>query len=147
MAKNLNDLSSNVRSLINSSFKHYYQDSGDMFKQFDKWLKGEMLTSGNKRRYPLYFATCLNVVYTQLSELYRDQHCVYCYKVDGVLYTTYNKHKQNNYLFAGSTDIENYRVNPVVESKILNGEYSESGFYFACNGKTFYSIPKERKDV
>ena len=141
--KTLNELSSNVLSLIRSNFYHQQQDSGEQYQQFNKWLKMELFTKAGKKRFPNYFVTCLNVVYMQFSEYMRDTNCIYCYNVNGVLYTTFKSGVKNKYSFKGETSIKNYRVDPDIELVILNGDYTESGFYFADTGKTFYAIGRK----
>jgi hypothetical protein len=136
--KTLNELSSEVRSFVNSQFL-FKEESGESFKRFNNWLESEAFTNSGKKRLPAYYVTCLNTVYTQLTELYRDHNCIYCYMVDGVLYTTFKKDNKNKYLFKGDTEIKNYREDQGVERKVLNSEYSESGFYHS-NGKPYYTI-------
>ena len=136
--KTLNELLSNVTSLVDSHVKSYHSSSLDLQNCFTTWLDSHMLTDSGNRRYPLYYNTALRAVFDQMVDLYTRQNCIFCYLVDDVLYTTYNKNNHNKYYFIGNTDIESYRLNPEIERRILARDFISSGLYYS-NGKCYYS--------
>ena len=139
----LGQLSSRVTSLVKAHFKHFKSEQKQICEAYNKFLKDNLFTDSGNRRYPKYVQTALNCVFSEMMELHRSEKLVFCYKVDGKLFTTFNKHKVEKYLFTGKTDIPNYRENSDIEEKVLHSEYSESGLYYPC-GKPFYS-QSERK--
>ena len=72
----------------------------------------------------------------KIEEL-RDQKCIFCYEVDGSLYTTFKKEK-HFYTFTGTTEIPNYKSVKGIEEKILKSKGEvKSGFYYP-DGKPYY---------
>lgn len=73
----------------------------------------------------------LNVAQVEKRRL-ADERVLFCYEVNGRLYTTHKKGWSEDGLIAG-----NYRSFPEIESIILSGKSDNKGFYYPC-GKVYF---------
>lgn len=140
--KNLYELSSEFRSMVRSHFFSFESDSETINRSINLFIEHNMLTESGKRRYPKYFQTVLSVLATELKNEYMNTCTIFCYEIDGQLFTTYNKKQINKYLFNGETEIPNYREagkeDRLIELRKTDQKV-KSGFFYGSGEPYFLS--------
>lgn len=135
--KTLSTLTSDLRALIDQNFR-FELDQPAMLKSIHEFMQDNMFTDSGKRRYSKTYQTALNAFWYEYTNIKQNENTIYCYEVNGKLYTTYDKlGKPFKYWFKGQTDIENYRIHSEIDDMVLCGKYERSGFYYG-SGKPFF---------
>lgn len=136
--KLLSDLTSLFSSEARSLICIFRQNQKQVMERYNGMIKTVFYTESGKRRYPKSWQQTCNSVFFEVLEVYKSQNLIFCYEIDGDLYTTY-KNKNNSY-FIGETSIPNYRK-AGKEDRLIElrkkGDPIKSGFYYS-DGKPFF---------
>lgn len=130
----------NVFSYEAQSMIRFKADHNEIMKHYHKICNNHFITENGNKRYPNYYQTTCNAIFFEILELLKSQSLIYCYEIDGKLYTTFNSDYPNKYSFKGLTDIQNYRKagkEDRLNNARKNNENITSGFYYPC-GKPFF---------
>jgi hypothetical protein len=110
--------------------------------EVNKFFDYHFKTETGKQRYSKTIHNALSVLWYQTIKRLQDENTIFCYVIDGKLYTTFNAEKPNNYYFKGETKIPNYRQ---VESRLIELRKQDvdvvSGSYYPC-GKPYFVLTK-----
>lgn len=127
--------SNEVKSMFN-----FKMTSEQMSNRLNELKNIHFLTEKGNKRYPAYYYSAVTGAIESTRKIMFIQNLIYCYEIDGALYTTYKPNKPCKYDFIGKTDIPNY-IEAGKESRIINhrknNESLISGFYYSC-GKPYY---------
>lgn len=106
----------------------------------NEFLDYHLLTETGKPRYSRSIAKALRLYWLTRQESLENEQLIWCYEIDGELYTTYKNKDLNN--FKGITNIQHYR-DAGKEEKLLEleraGNTVKRGFFYPC-GKPFYTF-------
>ena len=135
--KSISSLMSELRSLIDQGFR-FELTQQDINKSVSDWFDKTFLTESGNKRYPDYTRMALNAFWSEFINVRMSENALFCYVVDGKLYTTFNKHLPHKYTFKGTTSIKNYKEDPSVEEKILSRKGNITDGYYYPNGKPYF---------
>lgn len=137
--KHLSELTSFFSSEARSLICTFRQNQQQVMERYNDLILNVFHTNSGARRYPQYWQTVCNSVFFEVLEVYKSQNLIFCYEIDGQLYTTH-KNKSNSW-FIGETSIPNYRK-AGKEDRLIelrkNNKKIVNGFYYV-DGKPFYT--------
>ena len=140
MKKSIYRLSENVTQLVRSNFVSFKGGPAELNQSYKQFVDTNFYTEKGSNRYPNKYKLTCEMLRYELVKLFESMYLIYCYKIDGELYTTYKN--SNNSHFVGTTDIKNYRSagkeDRLIELRKSN-EPIEHGFYYPC-GKPYRAL-------
>lgn len=120
-------------------------NSRDLNEQINKLKQDHFFTDSGNNRYPDYFKSAVTGAIEASRKMLFNQRLIFCYEIDGVLYTTFNSDRPNEYNFKGDTQIPNYRKagkeDRLIELRKNNGDI-KSGYYYSCGKPFFISVKR-----
>lgn len=140
--KTVYSLASELKRELKSHFMTFENDQSTVSAYMNNWLVANTRTSGNNYKYPKKDIHALKMLLVTLMEDYMEQFTIYCYNIDGDLYTTYNSDKPFKYNFRSHKKpvMENYR-DAGKEVRLMelqkNSGNVQSGFYYPT-GKPYF---------
>ena len=136
--KTLNELCKTFISELRSCIR-FKMSSDDINTHIERIKAHQYKTTNGNERYPQYYKTAVNAAMDATRDILVQQNTIFCYEIDGDLYTTF-KPFNNNSWFIGFTEIQNYRLagieDRLIELRIKNKPI-KSGFYYGC-GKPYF---------
>jgi hypothetical protein len=138
--KSLAVLTGELRGLIDQNLRFKLTQSegiAAVHQFFDYHFK----TDNGKKRYPDYYRSALNAFWYEFLNVRIAEDLLWCYEIDGKLYTNYNKNNPSKYCFKGITDLPCYRDNPEIEKRLLSDNNVIRGTYYPC-GKPYFVTTK-----
>ena len=140
--KTIFDLTRGASDLVKPGFK-FESTQDEIVKSYNAFILSNFYTDNDNRRFPNYYQSSVSSVYREVMQNCFELSLIYCYEIDGQLFTTYNSDYKQNYYFIGTTDIKNYRV-AGKEEKLNDLRRSnikvKSGFYYG-SGKEYFINP------
>ena len=102
-------------------------------------------TDSGKKRYTNFESYAVIGSIESTKKILFNQLLIYCYEIDGKLYTTYNSNAPHKYNFIGKTEIPNYRK-AGKEDRLIELQKNKydvtSGFYYPCGKPYFISTQR-----
>ena len=129
----LQKLTNELRRTIESQFL-FQNTKKQIWEEVNKFIHEKAITDKGNRRYPKYYDKSLLAFAHEYIEKMAEDLTIFCYNVDGKLYTTYNKNNPTKYYFKCVTDIPNYKDHNIPDKILWE---SKAGFFYG-NGKEFY---------
>lgn len=134
-------LANQLESLLKRCFM-FKASQSEIMTEFNKFFDYHFKTESGKHRYSKTIQNALLVLWYQSIKRLQDENTIFCYEIDGKLYTTFNADNRKNYYFTGETNIPNYRQ---VENRLIELRKQDkdvvSGFYYPC-GKPYFVLTK-----
>jgi len=130
----LNTLTSDLRAVIDQGFRFELTQS-QIAANVNQFFDMHFLTDTGKKRYPDYYRIALNAFWCEFLNLRMAENTLFCYLVDGVLYTT---HKKNASWFNGVVTLPHYKDNPAIEEKVLYSKGDVTNGYYYNSGKPYF---------
>lgn len=130
----LHVLTNNLKNLIDQCFRFEMQ-SQDINKEIIKFIDSHMLTATGKKRYPDYYSTALHNFAAEFKQVRMNEKTLFCYLVDGELYTTYKKSAS---WYVGEVTLKSYRQDPAIEQKVLYSKGDITNGFYYNSGKPFF---------